>query len=58
MKKRVVPAETVENFIALLKILFCGQTQQPDYNGLRKIFLEDSFEVECEEPKEDNEDGD
>ena len=58
MKKRVVPIETVETFITLLKILFFGQTQQPDYNELREIFLKDSFEVECEEPKEDNEDGD
>lgn len=52
MKKRVVPCETVENFITLLKIQFYGQTQQPDYDGLREIFLEDSFEVECEDEHE------
>lgn len=52
MKKRVVPIETVEIFINLLKIQFFGQPQQPDYDGLRELFLEDSFEVECED-KED-----
>lgn len=56
MKKRVVPVETVETFISLLKIQFYGQTQQPDYAGLRDIFLTDSFEVECED-KEDEDHG-
>jgi len=52
MKKRVVPFETVETFINVLKIQFFGQTQQPDYDGIRQIFLKDSFEVESEDEHE------
>lgn len=52
MKKRVVPFETVETFINVLKIQFYGQTQQPDYDGIRQFFLEDSFEVESKDEHE------
>lgn len=55
MKKRVVPFETVETFLETLQIIFYNSPRKPDYAGLREIFMQDSFEVECEEPKEDNE---
>ena len=48
MRKRVVPFETVEIFLDTMKIMFYSSPNQPDYDAIRKIFLRDSFEVECE----------
>ena len=55
MKKRVVPFETVEDFLNLLHIIFYNKNPQPDYDQIRDIFFTDSFDVECEEESEVNE---
>ena len=48
MKKRVVPLETIETFLETLQIIFYNLPRQPDYDRLREIFMQNSFEVECE----------
>ena len=55
MKKRVVPFETVETFLDMMRILFLSSPRQPDYDGIKDIFMHESFEIDYPEEESDDE---
>ena len=55
MKKRVVPFDTLETFLETLQILFLNSPNKPNFEGLKQIFWNDSFEIDFEEQNGESE---